>query len=106
MRKLLLVVVGVFVLGMSFMFSGCAKHSSTSSSSSLAFLTSKVHNWSRIEQVNTKKFSKYGNICRKDVWGDSNLDYEHYSHLQLHNMRENCVVWYKVWRKFSNTVPY
>jgi hypothetical protein len=90
-KKLLLAVVAVLVLSMSFMFSGCAKHSSISSSSPLVFLSSKVHNWSRIRKVNPKEFSKYKRFCNDDNLAHyHHYIYNHYKRLQRRNIYDNC----------------
>ncbi len=103
MKKLLLVVIGVFVLGASFMFSGCAKQSSgplkrpakkstNQHSGSLGYLSYKVHNWNRIKQVNPSMIVKYNKVCWKKVYGHWDYISAHYNRLQFYNISKNCKI--------------
>ena len=86
MKKLLLVVIGVFVLSMSFMFSGCAKHPR----GLIGYLSYKVHNWKHIKQVNPKVAIKYNNVCWGKIYGHWDYISAHYNRLQFYNISKNC----------------
>ena len=101
--KKLLVVIGVFVLGASFMFSGCAKQSSgplkrpakksaNQHSGTLGYLSYKIHNWKRIKQVNPSMIVKYNKVCWKKVYGHENYVSSHYSSSQYYNIMKNCKI--------------
>ena len=87
-KKLLLVVIGVFVLSMSFMFSGCAKHPS----GPLGYLSYKVHNWKQIKRLNPSMVVKYNKVCWGEVFGHENYVSSHYSSSQYYNIIKNCKI--------------
>ncbi len=90
MKKLLLAVIAVFVIGLSVIFSGCAKQPS----GPMGFLSAKVYNWKRMKQTNHHEYIKYAKICTNKVMGNfDKFDLyarAHYTRLQRYNIFTNC----------------